>query len=72
VRHPMAPVWPLHMQATVTLEARSGRTAMQLSIVPWEATPEEQAAFAGAFESMTQGFTGTYEQLATFLSTLRY
>lgn len=72
IRHPAMPVWPLHMQATVTLETRSGRTALKLSLLPWQATAEEEAVFAGAFESMTQGFTGTYEQLAKFLGTLRY
>jgi uncharacterized protein YndB with AHSA1/START domain len=72
IPHPMAPVWPLRMQATVTLETRAGRTAFSLSLLPWEATPEEEAAFAGAFDSMTLGFTGTYRQLETYLSTFRY
>lgn len=72
-RHPMAPVWPESMLTTVELtEEAPGRTRVTVS---WEAygavTAEELAVFANARASMTQGWTGSFDKLETYLSELR-
>jgi uncharacterized protein YndB with AHSA1/START domain len=70
IRHPMAPVWPLFMQAEVLLTDKDGKTGFQLILNPWEAAPEEIEAFKAGHESMTQGFEGTYAQLDAYLKTM--
>jgi hypothetical protein len=46
-----------HIQTTVTL--RGG---------PINALPAEREKFAGFFDSLNQGFSGTFDQLAEFLA----
>jgi uncharacterized protein YndB with AHSA1/START domain len=67
-RHPMSPTWPLEMLSTITFEAHPEGT---LLTIRWEtlpgATEEERATFGGGHISMNQGWSGTLEQLATYL-----
>ncbi|WP_341987380.1 SRPBCC domain-containing protein [Azorhizobium sp. AG788] len=67
-RHPMAPTWPAEMLCTVAFEAKGDQTLLTLRSVPFEASAAEIATFEAGFASMTQGFGGTFDQLASFLA----
>jgi uncharacterized protein YndB with AHSA1/START domain len=68
-RHPMAPTWPLHMISTFTFEdAGAGKTKVTIEWAPYEASPEEIMTFEVGRPSMTQGWTGTFEQLEAYLA----
>jgi len=69
--HPMAPIWPLYMLSTFTFEdAGAGKTKFTVRWRPLDATPEEQATFDSdqSRVSMTNGWTGTLEQLEAYLA----
>jgi uncharacterized protein YndB with AHSA1/START domain len=60
--------WPLQVHNTVTLTEHDGQTTVALHGGPINALPAERAKFAGFFDSMNQGFGGTFDQLAEFLA----
>jgi uncharacterized protein YndB with AHSA1/START domain len=69
IRHPMAPTWPETMLTTVVLDAEdSNRTRVT---VTWEvfgeATPTERETFHNAKPGMTQGWTGSFDKLESYL-----
>jgi uncharacterized protein YndB with AHSA1/START domain len=67
-RHPLAPTWPLEMLSVFTFEdAPGGKTKFTVRWTPFNATAEEQQTFDAGHASMTQGWGGTLEQLATYL-----
>jgi uncharacterized protein YndB with AHSA1/START domain len=69
-RHPMLPVWPESMTATVSFTAEGPRETRVT--VQWEpaanASAEEVAAFVAHRPSMTQGWTGSFDQLDELLT----
>jgi uncharacterized protein YndB with AHSA1/START domain len=68
-RHPLAPTWPLQMLSIFTFEdAPGGKTKFTVRWSPYEATPEEQAAFDAGHTSMTGGWSGTLDQLEAYLA----
>jgi len=67
-RHPFSPSWPLEMLTETTLVERDGKTTLTIKWTPLNATDEEKKAFDGARGGMTQGWTGTFEQLAEYLA----
>ena len=71
-RHPMAPAWPLETLSTFEFAEASGenrgKTTFTVTWTPWNPTPEEQAAFDAGHEGMRNGWSGTLEQLATYLA----
>lgn len=69
-RHPMSPTWPAYMRSEMTLIETDGKTELTLTATPHEATPEEIETFAAAFDSMTQGFSGTFAQLEAYMAGL--
>jgi uncharacterized protein YndB with AHSA1/START domain len=66
-RHPMAPLWPLVLLTTVTLEDQGERTALILSWEPLGAAPQEAAAFEAAKLGMAGGWGGSFDNLADLL-----
>jgi len=70
-RHPMAPSWPLETLSRTTFEEKDGKTLMTLRWRPINATPEEIAMFDASHESMTGGFSGTFEQLTAYLAAIQ-
>jgi uncharacterized protein YndB with AHSA1/START domain len=71
-RHPLALTWPLKLLTTVTFEERaSGQTALMLRWAPLDATAEEQATFDAAHGGMTQGWGGSFDQLAAYLASVK-
>lgn len=70
-RHPMAPTWPIEMLGTATFIDQGGKTLLVNRVVALNASSEERATFEGNFDSMTQGWGGTWDQLAAYLATLQ-
>jgi uncharacterized protein YndB with AHSA1/START domain len=67
-RHPFSPNWPLEMLSVFTFEdAPGGQTKFTVRWMPHNASVEEQKTFDAGHASMTQGWGGTLEQLATYL-----
>ena len=50
---------------------RAGKTLLVNRVVALNASSEERATFEGNFDSMTQGWGGTWDQLAAYLATLQ-
>jgi uncharacterized protein YndB with AHSA1/START domain len=72
-RHPLAPQWPLQMLSTYTFEAMpGGKTKFTVRWCPYEATPEEQAAFDAGHGSMTGGWGGTLDKLEAYLARMQH
>ena len=63
----IGPTWPLEVLNKLTLSEEGGKTALTLRGGPLDATEEERKTYAGMFDSMQQGFTGTFDQLAEYL-----
>lgn len=71
-RHPMNPKWPLRMLSIFTFEdAGSGKTKLTVSWTPIEESAEEREVFEQARPSMTQGWSGTFGQLESYLAALQ-
>ena len=67
-RHPMAPTWPPEMLTIFTFEEQpGGKTKFTIRWAPHNATVEEQQTFDAGRASMTQGWSGTLEQLEAYL-----
>lgn len=71
-RHPFAPTWPVSMQTTVEFtEEGPERTRVTLTWqVVGEFTREELETFVKARGGMSQGWTGSFDKLEEFISTL--
>ena len=67
-RHPMSSAWPLEMLSTFTLAEKDGRTTATVQWLPLNPTEDESKTFDAAHESMKQGWTGTFDQLAAYLA----
>ena len=68
-RAPFAADWPLETLSTVTFaDAGGGRTTVTLTGVPINATEAERQKFKANHASMTQGWGGTFGQLAAYLA----
>jgi len=67
-RHPLSSTWPLQMLTTVTLEEQNSKTLVTLVWVPLQPTEEERQTFEAAHEGMTQGWGGSFDQLADYLA----
>jgi uncharacterized protein YndB with AHSA1/START domain len=69
-RHPLAPTWPETMLTTVELAAEGpGRTRVTVTWEPYgPATREEVETFIKAKGGMTQGWTGSFDKLESFLA----
>jgi uncharacterized protein YndB with AHSA1/START domain len=68
VRAPFSPTIPLEIRNIITFTENEGKTTVSLSSSPIHATEEERNTFKGMFESMKQGFGGTFDQLADYLT----
>jgi uncharacterized protein YndB with AHSA1/START domain len=71
-RHPFQETWPIEMLSTFRFED-AGPDQTKLTVV-WAPIGESQAereTFDKGRESMTQGWTGTFEQLEPYLSSVR-
>jgi len=70
-RHPMSATWPLEMLSTLTLAEKDGKTTLTIHWTPENATPEEKETFANAHAGMTQGWTGSLDNLTAYLTKIQ-
>jgi uncharacterized protein YndB with AHSA1/START domain len=63
--------WPLEVLNHLTLVEKGGRTGLTLRGHPINATPTEVATYTSMFDSMRQGFGGTFDALAEYLARVR-
>jgi uncharacterized protein YndB with AHSA1/START domain len=68
IRAPFSAAFPLEIRNLMTFTEREGKTTITLRGGPINATEEERSFFKGMFESMKQGFGGTFDQLAEYLA----
>jgi uncharacterized protein YndB with AHSA1/START domain len=66
-RAPFSPTWPLEILNTLKLTEKAGKTTLDLRGSPINATEAERKTFEGMRNSLRQGFTGTFDQLETYL-----
>jgi uncharacterized protein YndB with AHSA1/START domain len=66
--HPMAPTWPLEILSTFLFEEKSDKTVLTIRWTPLNASEEECATFAAGHASMQQGWGGTLDKLAAYLT----
>ncbi|MBD0383683.1 SRPBCC domain-containing protein [Paenibacillus sp. WST5] len=71
VRSPFSSTFPLEIMNTLTFAEQEGKTTITLKGGPINATEEELQFFVGMYESMKQGFTGTFDQLADYLEEVK-
>ena len=68
-RHPFArAAWPLEMLSTATFADVDGKTKLTVEWSPLNPTDEERQTFDASHASMTQGWTGTFDQLVAYLA----
>jgi uncharacterized protein YndB with AHSA1/START domain len=68
-RHPGNENWPLEMLSTFSFEdAPGGKTKFTVTWTPHNATEEERKTFDANRQSMLQGWGGTMDQFATYLT----
>ncbi len=69
-RHPMVPTWPLEMLSTFNFDDLGETSRFTVCWSPHNATEEERKTFDSEQmrASMTQGWTGTMDQLADYLA----
>lgn len=70
VPNPMAPVWPIEIQNTITFTEQDGKTMIDMRGIPINATEEERQAFKAMHHMVQQGFAGTMGQLEEYLAKL--
>ncbi|MBW8749377.1 MAG: SRPBCC domain-containing protein, partial [Acidobacteria bacterium] len=64
---PMVKDFPVEMLSTTTFEERGGKTLVTLRSRAMYASPAQRQTFAGFFQSMEQGWGGTFDKLVTYL-----
>jgi uncharacterized protein YndB with AHSA1/START domain len=68
VRAPFSATFPLEIRNILTFTEIEGKTTITLRGGPINVSEEELNFFKGMFESMKQGFGGTFDQLAEYLA----
>lgn len=68
VRPPFPGEWPLQMVTETTFTEEGGRTTITLKWLPLDATEAERKTFDHGRGSFTQGWSGTFDQLAEYLA----
>ncbi|WP_067566927.1 SRPBCC family protein [Ferroacidibacillus organovorans] len=68
VRAPFHPAWPLEVRNTLTFMERNGTTTLVMRGIPDAGSPEELQIFKEGHELIRQGFSGTLDQLADYLT----
>lgn len=69
--HPMAPDWPREILATASFKEQDGKTLVTLIWQAYNATDIERKTFEEGKNSMRNGWSGTFEQLETYLAEIQ-
>jgi uncharacterized protein YndB with AHSA1/START domain len=67
-RAPFAANFPLEVFNTILFSERDGKTTLDMTGTPFNASDDENAFFESMFPSMNQGFNGTFVQLEAYLA----
>lgn len=67
LRHPMAANWPLETKTIISFAETENGCTVTFAGHPINANAEEIALFESAFDGLTQGFGGTFNQLQAAL-----
>lgn len=70
IRAPFNENWPLEILNTLTFSENEGKTTLTMVAVPVSPTEEEVKTLEQSQEMVQQGFAGTFNQLADYLSTV--
>ncbi len=70
-RHPMSPDWPKEILSEVEFIEVGGKTTVSVRWTPITPTEVERRTFEDGAQSMTMGWTGTFDQLEAFLRTVK-
>lgn len=68
--HPGNPNWPRQTLSTTTFESQGRRTLLTIKWQPYQASDIELTTFAENHASMNGGWSGTFEQLASYLASV--
>ncbi|MDR6224081.1 SRPBCC domain-containing protein [Desmospora profundinema] len=68
VRAPFSQTWPLEILNTLTFTEQEDKTILTMHMAPLSATEEERKTFEAMRPQVQQGFAGTLDQLAAYLS----
>ena len=66
--HPGMEDWPRYILSTVEFAEQAGKTRVSIRWIPHEASEAERRTFEEGRASMHQGWTGTLDQLETYLA----
>lgn len=72
VRAPFNDNWPLETLNTFTFTEHVGKTILTVIGAPVSPTEEEMKTYEESQEVVQEGFSGTFVQLADYLSTISY
>ena len=67
-RHPLHASWPLQVLSTITFAELQEKSLLTVQWLPVNATELERKTFDEGHDSMQQGWTGTLDRLADYLS----
>lgn len=67
VRAPFSDTWPLEIGNELLFTEENGETRLTLRATPVNATRAEEKTFDENFESLENGFTGTFDRLEKYL-----
>lgn len=70
-RHPFDSNWPMELLTTTTFQEFNDKTTVTVHWVPINPTPAEIEAFKKGLKGATQGWTGTFNQLESYLAGLK-
>ena len=68
MRAPFAANFPLEVLNTIAFSEKGGKTTLDMTGTPFNASDDDKAFFESMFPSMQQGFKGTLDQLEAYLS----
>ncbi|WML42984.1 SRPBCC domain-containing protein [Neobacillus sp. PS3-40] len=68
IHAPFSPTWPLEILNTLTFIEHEGKTTLTMRGVPLNGTDAENKTFKAAHEGIQQGVSGTFGQLADYLT----
>lgn len=68
VRAPFSETWPLEISNQLTFSEENGETQLTLRVTPVNASEGDEKTFAENFESLKNGFSGTFDRLEKYLA----
>lgn len=71
IRAPFSDTFPVQILNTLTFAESGGKTTVTLHGTPVDPTDAEREMFESMFESMQQGFAGTFERLDAYLERVK-